>query len=251
MSITLNPKAHLFLTSLPGGYSVEGGEAQTKGFFEKNEFIELLKSLWKEKSKILYITASPNRKNASNFVITIFSKFFKISNFSFSCIDLCDDDNYKQKLEDYDVVILGWGHVPTQNKFFEKINLAERIKTFEGIIFAVSAGSMNSPKEAYAQPELPGEAKNPKYQRFLKGLGITEFQIVPHYHWKKKKKLDGYRIIEDITYNDSIGRCLYVIPNGSYIYQTTKEAYMYGEAYKVQDKIMTKICDDGNKLKLY
>ena len=42
------------------------------------------------------------------------------------------------------VIILRGGHVPTQNKFFEKIKLKERIKDFEGIIIGVSARYMNS-----------------------------------------------------------------------------------------------------------
>ena len=249
--IDLNPKAHLFLTSLPGGYSIRNGKFVTDGFFKTNEMVENLRKLWKENSKILFITASPNNPKFSNSIISIISQSFKIANLSFTSIDLCDDYKYNQNLNEYQVIILGGGHVPTQNKFFEKIELSKRIKSFEGIIMGVSAGSMNSAEIVYAQPEMNGEAIDPNYNRFLNGLNLTKFQIIPHYHSIKNKRLDGLRIIEDISYDDSIGRCFYVLPNGSYIYQTTEEAYLYGEGYKIADKKMDKLCDNENKLKLY
>ena len=157
---------------------------------------------------------------------------------SFSSFDLCDDNNFSQNLEEYDVIILGGGHVPIQNKFFEKIKLVNKIKHFEGIIIGVSAGSMNSAEIVYAQPEEDGEAIDPNYKRFLKGLNLTKFQIIPHYYSIKDGVLDGFRIIEDISYED-------------YIYQTREEAYLYGEGFKIENKEMTKICENENKLKLY
>ena len=71
----------------------------------------------------------------------------------------------------------------------------------------------------YAQPEMKGEAINPNYKRFLKGLNLTKYQIIQHYELIKNKKLDGLRIIEDISYGDNERRCFYALPNGSYIYQ--------------------------------
>ena len=251
MDENLNSKSHLFLTSLPGGYFFKNGKMDTDGFYQTNEFIINLKKLWKNQYKILFITASPDNSKASKAIINILKKSFNIANLSFSSFDLCDNNNFNQKLEDYQVIILGGGHVPTQNKFFEKINLKEKIKNFEGIIIGVSAGSMNSAQIVYAQPEMNGEAIDPDYKRFLKGLNLTKFQIIPHYYSIKDKKLDGFRIIEDISYEDSVGKCFYALPNGSYIYQNRDEAYLYGEGFKIKDKQFTKICENGNKLKLY
>lgn len=251
LPIDLNPKAHLFLTSLTGDLIYENGSMTMKGLYTINDFEKNLKKLWKENSKILYITADPESQETNNGIIESFKNCLQKSNLSLSSIDLCDGLNNKQKLEEYEVIILGGGHVPTQNKFFEKINLAERIKSFEGIIIGISAGSMNSAQIVYAQPELEGEAIDPNYKRFLKGLNLTKFQVLPHYYSVKEEKLDGLRIIEDITYNDSVGRCFYVIPDGSYIYQTKNECYLYGEGFTVKDKTMVKICDNNNTLKLF
>ena len=248
--INLNEKAILFLTSSTGEIIYENGIFKTNGFFKKNDFEKNLKKYWKEKSKILYITADPNSQETNNSIIDSFKNSFYISNISYNTIELCDGFNNDQNLAEYDVIILGGGHVPTQNKFFEKINLYERIKKFEGIIIGISAGTMNSADVVYAQPELDGEAIDPNYKRFIKGLNLTKYQILPHYYSVKDEKLDDLRIIEDISYGDSVGRCFYVLPDGSYIFQTKNESYLYGEGYIIKDKKMTKINVDNKVIKL-
>ena len=248
--INLNEKAILFLTSSTGEIIYENGIFKTNGFFKKNDFEKNLKKYWKGKSKILYITADPNSQETNNSIIDSFKNSFYISNLSYNTIELCDGFNNDQNLAEYDVIILGGGHVPTQNKFFEKINLYERIKKFEGIIIGISAGTMNSADVVYAQPELDGEAIDPNYKRFIKGLNLTKYQILPHYYSVKDEKLDDLRIIEDISYGDSVGRCFYVLPDGSYIFQTKNESYLYGEGYIIKDKKMTKINVDNKVIKL-
>ena len=248
--INLNPKAHLFLTSSTGEFSFENGIITTNGFFKINDFEKNLKKYWKDNSKVLFITADPISQETNNSMIDSFKNSFHTSNLSYSTIDLCDGFNNNQNLEEYDVIFLGGGHVPTQNIFFQKIKLTERIKKFEGIIIGISAGTMNSAQIVYAQPELDGEAVDPNYKRFLKGLNLTKFQILPHYYSVKDEKLDGLRIIEDITYGDSVGRCFYILPDGSYILQTKVESYLYGEGFVVKDKKMTKICENNQVIKL-
>ena len=68
---------------------------------------------------------------------------FSKTSLSFKSIGLFEEKNSKQNLKNYDVIILGGGHVQTQNKFFISINLKEKIKDFEGIIIGTSAGTMN------------------------------------------------------------------------------------------------------------
>ena len=250
LPINLNPKAFLFLTSTTGEISFENGKITSNGFYKINDFEKNLKKYWKENSKVLFITADPKSQEANHSIVDSFKNSFHTSNLSYSKIDLCDGFNNNQNLEKYDVIILGGGHVPTQNLFFEKINLTERIKKFEGIIIGISAGTMNSADVVYAQPELDGEAIDPNYKRFIKGLNLTKYQILPHYYSVKDEKLDDLRIIEDISYGDSVGRCFYVLPDGSYIFQTKNESYLYGEGYIIKDKKMTKINVDNKVIKL-
>ena len=75
--------------------------------------------------------------------------------FSIASFDVWDYriiDFSKETLHSYDVIILGGGHVPTQNDFFQKIFLREKIQAFGGIVIGISAGTMNSAELAYAQP---------------------------------------------------------------------------------------------------
>ena len=46
------------------------------------------------------------------------------------------------------------------------------------MIFGISAGSMNSAEEVYAQPELEGESLDPNYVRFIPGLGLNSYVLV-------------------------------------------------------------------------
>ena len=48
LPINLHPKAHLFLTSLPGSYYIKSGKIPTHGFYFINEFINNLTKLWKK-----------------------------------------------------------------------------------------------------------------------------------------------------------------------------------------------------------
>ena len=180
--INLNSKAYLFLTSNPFIVSYQDGNYKYYCLDKSNKLEENLKKFWKNDSKILFIVSNPFNRDKNESYINSIKFVLSNTSLSFQTIDLCDGTNPAQNLGDYDVLILAGGHVPTQNKFFESINLKEKIKNFEGIILGISAGSMNSADIVYAQPELEGEAIDPNYKRFLKGLNLTKIQVLPHYY---------------------------------------------------------------------
>ena len=78
------------------------------------------------------------------------------------------------------LIVLAGGHVPTQNAFLCQCGLKEAMKTFDGVVIGISAGSMNCAETVYAQPEEPGEAISKTYRRFLPGLGLTNTMLLPH-----------------------------------------------------------------------
>ncbi len=141
-----------------------------------------------------------------------------------------------------DFIILMGGHLPTQNAFFKKIRLRRLIQKFEGVVMGISAGSMNCAEWVYAQPEEPGES-SPEFPRFLRGLGLTQYNILPHYQQVKDYELDGRRLYEDITYADSMGHTFYVFPDGTYLYQDFEETTILGEAYRLSDGILEKLTE--------
>lgn len=163
---------------------------------------------------------------------------------------ICDKRNEKlvDEIAGYDVLILAGGHVPTQNKFFKRIPLEERINNFDGILIGISAGTMNSAEVVYAQPELEGESIDKEYERFLSGLGITKLMILPHYQDIKDDILDGKRLFEDITYPDSHGREFYALEDGSYFMVENKTTTLFGAAYLIKDGNIKQICEKDKSI---
>ena len=243
--ICLNSKAHLFLTSSPFKYTLDNSKFKVLELCKENNLEKNLQKIWKKDSSILFIASDPNNHEKNEEIVNSIKNAFSKTSLSFRTIELCDGVNASQNLNNYNVIILGGGHVPTQNEFFENIKLREKIKDFEGILIGISAGTMNCADIVYAQPELDGESIDPNYKRFLKGLNLTKCQILPHYYSIKDSKLDGKRIIEDITYEDSIDHCFYILPDGSYIIQTLNECYLYGEGFTIKNKIIEKICNNN------
>ena len=129
-----------------------------------------------------------------------------MSGLNYASLEMCDDRNMESAadLSCKDVIILTGGHVPTQNRFFREISLKEKLNGYTGLVIAWSAGSMNCADPVYAGPELPGEAVDPDFQRWIPGLGLTKTNIFPHFEALKDDMLDGMRLIEDITFADSM-----------------------------------------------
>ena len=197
------------------------------------------------------ITAAPEAYEQNDEMIHFFKEASEKAGLTSSAFDLWDARNTefsKEKLESYDVIWLGGGHVPTQNRFFASIDLREKIKDFHGIVIGISAGTMNSADVVYAQPEHPGESIDPEYKKELVGLNLTKINILPHYQMVKDYMLDGRRLYEDITYEDSFGKRLLVLPDGSYLLIKDGVETVWGEAWKVADGKIYKICEQNETI---
>lgn len=240
----------LFQTSSPGGYTTLSGQLKSCPLNEDNLFVQNLKQYWNPRGKALFVAATPDDIACNDQFSSVLAEAFTLSGMSVMTLDVLDDRNSSYDPRDYDLVILSGGHVPTQMAFFEKINLSDRLRGFEGILMGISAGSMNSSTLVYAQPELPGEAIDPNFRRFIPGLGLTDHMLVPHFNMWRQDRLDGLRILEDITYPDSSGRSIYLLNDGSYILTRGQESRLYGEAYLVQNGVCTKICENGSNILL-
>ena len=226
----------LFLTSSPTGPL--DGSRPVAGLEEWNDFVVNLKKVWKDSSRCLMIAASPDCFRENEEMTSFFAGVMKRSGLSVSSFDVWDHrttDVSEEALCSYDVIFLGGGHVPTQNAFFQQIGLREKIRGFEGIVIGISAGSMNSADEVYAQPELPGESEDSSYLRFLPGLNLTKTMILPHYQMVKDTILDGKRLFEEITYPDSLGREFLILPDGSYLMSIDGRESVWGEAWLLKD----------------
>lgn len=234
----------VFLTSSPSG-PLDGSRV-VDGLDKMNSFVENLKKYWKENARCLMITASPKAYEQNEEMTGFFRNALENAGLSSGVFDLWDGRTENcswESLHSYDVILLGGGHVPTQNDFFRKISLRENIQDFEGIIIGISAGTMNSADVVYAQPELTGESDDPSYKRYLSGLNLTKTMILPHYQMIKNYELDGKKVIEDITFGDSYGKKFLALPDGSYLLVADGKETIWGEAYEISDGKICRICE--------
>ena len=250
MTLDLNDKKkglHVFVTSSPCDDDVPEGVELPCIFFEKNGFVRRLRERVKENARFLVFPGDPDNFPLNDEMMDTFRKCFEYHGMSIASAEMCDARNeYRAQefIDHADLILLGGGHVPTQAAFFERIQLRERLQGFEGVIMGVSAGSMNSADIVYAQPEMPGESVDPDYQRFIQGLGLTHVNILPHCQKARYYELDGRWLYDEITAEDSMGRCFYALPDGSYILAENGQAVLFGEGYRMSDGWMEKITDD-------
>ena len=181
---------------------------------------------------------------------------FEAAGFAFSgftVLDRRNQDDTKALVQKADLLFFAGGHVPTQNRFFQQINLRDALEGFDGVILGVSAGSMNCSEVVYAPPELKGEALDPDYPKYYNGLGLTKTILIPHYQILKTDIVDGLRLMEDITYPDSMGRRFYAIIDGSYIYLDTVSGReeICGESYIIENGVLTPLSVSGEVVPLH
>lgn len=245
---------NLFLTSSPGGLIWEDG-VEKQGFLDgSNGFVEELRALWQERMRGLFIASAPDNYSGNDFSAKAFTAAFNMSGLPVEGFDVYDyrrDEMSAEDLSKYDVIILSGGHVPTQNRFFKKIHLSESIEDFGGIVIGISAGTMNCASLVYAMPELEGESLDKNYQRFIVGLGLSDYNIIPHYDYLKDVTLDGQKMIDDIACADSEGREFIALTDGSYIFiKDNEKGTLYGEAYRISNGFVRPLCEAGQHIEL-
>ena len=241
----------LFMTSSPCDDNVPAGVHLPCIFDQRNSFVDNLRTSWKPDSRLVVICSDPYNAPLNDEMCDTFTKCFNHHGLTVSSSVMLDGRNTRDAerlIALSDAVMLGGGHVPTQQAFFETIGLRALMREYTGVIMGVSAGSMNCKDIVYAQPELPGESVNPDYRRFIPGLGLSRVQVLPHYQMVKDNILDGKRLFEDITFSDSFGRSFYVLVDGSYIMRIDDTYTLWGEGYRIRDGQMEKICLEGEHI---
>lgn len=238
----------LFLTGSPTRF----GENH---FTEDNGFLAEVKAALAEttppgeRPRVLLVSAAPDDKGFTDSVKKGMSQCIHRSGISTASIVMLDRRNAFQAarlVREAHWVILCGGHVPTQNKFIHEIGLKELLQGFPGVVMGCSAGSMNCAHEVYSHPELPGEAVDPSYRRWLKGLGLTDIQLVPHFEQVRYATVDGLRLFEDIAFPDSWGHRFYTFRDGGYVIRKEgRPAELRGEAYEITRGAMRRVSDEN------
>ena len=227
----------------------EAGNRIAKNFGNNNKILDNIKKYVKKYENFLFV-ASNEFDNVSTDVyanVTFESFNMTLPFENYYILDSRTEDIADELIQKADLIFLCGGHVPTQNKFFNNINLKEKIKSTNALIIGVSAGAMNMADTVYCPPELEGEAIDSKFNKIYKGLGLTNINVFPHYDELKDYLVDGIHVINEIVIPDSFNYDIYAINNGSYILIDDKN-YLYGEAYLIKDGKIEKI-NENDKIK--
>ena len=235
-----------FLTSSP---CVVGASI----FNEENNFVQELRQALPQRLSGLFVCSSPDDPERTDRFSQDMKDCFEEAGFVFDSYRVLDRRTEQQAaalIQQADLIILAGGHVPTQNRFFAELGLRALLQNWYGVLMGISAGTMNSAEVVYAHPELEGETA-PDYRKFLSGLGLTKTMVLPHYQMIKDDVLDGLRVFEDIAYPDSMGRRFYALVDGSYIFGNGTAEELRGEAYLIEDGVLTQISKAGDTIVLH
>ncbi len=240
------------LTSACGGARMEGGKRIPSSFDPRNGLLDVLSRHWTPRARGLLIASDPAAHRWNDDMQALFRESLRLSGLDAACFEVCDSRHPERAadMSRWDYVMLAGGHVPTQNAFFQALGLREGLRRFQGVLMGVSAGSMNAAETVYAQPELEGESLDPGFRRFLPGLGLTPYMLLPHYNETKDYYLDGRRLYEDITFADSMGHRFYVLSDGSFLLVEDGRCTLRGEARLIEDGRMRQISREGDVLPL-
>lgn len=243
----------LFLTSSPSGCPFDPGPV-IPVLDPRNHFVENLHAAWPQQApRCLMLAADPDNFGGNDQMRDAFIESFRQAGLPLAGATVCDRRNQDEVaglVAHSGFLMLCGGHVPTQNRFFAQLGLPALLHGFDGIVLGISAGTMNAARTVYVQPELPGESVDPDFVRFVPGLGLTDVMILPHYQKVKDSLLDGKRLFEDITYADSMGRTFIAIVDGSYLLIENGSTRLFGEAYRIADGRIQKLCTEGDNVTL-
>ena len=238
----------LFLTGSPTRFG-EPYFTQDNGFRAEVQAALAAVTGPNRKPRVLLVSAAPDDRGFTDSVKKGMSDCIHASGIGTEKIVMLDRRNAAKAPELVrwaDWIILCGGHVPTQNRFIHEIGLKELMKGFDGVVMGCSAGSMNCADYVYSHPELPGEARDPQYKRWLRGLGLTDINLVPHFEQVRYALVDGLRLFEDVAFPDSWGHRFYTFRDGGYVIQKKgRPAELRGEAYEITRGAMRRISEEN------
>lgn len=244
----------IFLASALDAYDKdELGNRIPKHFGNYNNILNNLKKHIKKYDNFLIIASDEINTDLTDMYSIPIIESFKIT-LPFKKYDILDTrtiNNTNELIENADLIYLSGGHVPTENDFFNKINLKSLIqKNTSAVIIGVSAGSMNSADIVYSIPELEGEAIDSNFQKHLSGLGFTNINILPHYNDFIDFTLDGKSLMNDIVIPDSYSNKIYAINDGSYFIIENNKAHLYGNAFIIENGNIKEIGKENESTKI-
>lgn len=113
-------------------------------FGNDNGILDCLKSHIKNYDNFLFVARGKDDESTEQYFNNAYKSFELTLPFkNYNILNYTTCKNAKELIEKADLIFLSGGHLPTQNNFFNEINLKELIKNTNALIVGGSAGSMN------------------------------------------------------------------------------------------------------------
>lgn len=200
------------------------GLDKVNGFTDKQK--EFLKKDIKNNMNIVFIASSFDNYERNDIKHKELVKLFNDINIKFNNIYLIDNriDSNKSKelIKKSDIIFLMGGDPKKEMDSIIEYDLVSDIKTKEGIIIGVSAGSMNQIINVIYKDEIDNNILV-KY----KGLGFFDTNIYPHVDINNKEYL------QEIFEVSKYGKIL-CLPNSSFIIIENNKIDIIGEHYYIE-----------------
>ena len=122
----------------------EYGVRVAHNFGNENGILDVIKSCVSNYGTLLYVASSRDDYEITDMYANLVFESFRMT-LPFDNYAILDGrvDDAKGLVSSADFIILGGGHVPTQNEYFESIGLRDILSGLDTPVLGISAGSMN------------------------------------------------------------------------------------------------------------
>ena len=196
-----------------------------------NEVAHVLKREISKNDSFTYVASDFNDYEVTDFYFKLVVGLFSDIGINFKTINCVDDrtktDVAQQKVATADVVWLAGGDTVKQIKSIEKYGLDKIIREHTGVVFGMSAGSINLSKFAVCCPE---------YDRpetvVYNGIGCVDVTVWPHF---KPDDIDADAI------EISKKHVIYGLQNEDIIVCKDDNVEFVGDIYKITNGVVEQI----------
>lgn len=214
------------------------------GIDNTNGFVDSLKDNLKGNEKIVFVVSSGSLEHEKNMIYAnILFQSLKMVGIEFKNYCVLENetrDRASEYISNADLVYLCGGDAYTQMEFFNEINLKELLTYYNGIVIGQSAGAINMAHKTFNSPESEEDVHT-----VYEGLGLTNINIEPHF------PPDDNEFQMNSILKESKKRIIYGQCNGSHIMiDNNDNVIVFGETYKIQNEIVTRICNDMESVEL-
>lgn len=236
----------IFLTSLlrTHYYDDNGGRIPI-AFYDENDILSNIRKYLKNMDRLVVVANDKNDFEDNDDKLKTVRESFRLAGLNFKeniMLDARNGQAAREVISRADIVILTGGKCVCQAEFFGEIGLKHILKSYDGIVIGVSAGTMNLCEVVANFPEERADLADP---RWLKGMGFVDDIIIPHYDGQTNSyqfPCEDFDIAKDYILPMSKEKEFIGLPNGSYIMidRDGQKSY-HGDVYRIVNGKSTKL----------